>query len=60
MVEIRKVSPGKAIGYERDYDTKGNPIYTAGELMALDNDAWKKKVSAVPHDENNVMYDFRE
>jgi hypothetical protein len=60
MVEIRRVSPGKAIGYERDYDKSGNPIYTAGELTALDNDAWKKIVSAVPCDENDVMYDFRD
>jgi hypothetical protein len=60
MVEIRRVPPGKAIGYERCYDKKGNPIYTAGELTALDNDAWKKRVSAVPRDENNVMHDFRD
>jgi hypothetical protein len=39
MIEIKKIPPGKAIGYERNYDKKCNPIYTTGELRTLDNDA---------------------
>jgi hypothetical protein len=59
-MKIKKVPAGKAIGYERDGDKSGNPIYTDGELRILDNDVWQKRVSAILRDENNVVYDFRD
>jgi hypothetical protein len=56
MVEIIRLPPGKAKGYEREYDKKGNAIYTPGEINALNKDQMRKELCQVKYDENDKFY----
>jgi hypothetical protein len=60
MIPVKKFASGKTKGYEREYDKKGNPIYTTGEMNVLDNDRLGKEICKTPFDENSRSYDFRE